>query len=222
MRKILFTILICFCAIVSSAKHNDCDSLEIQTVIDACIAMRDAAATLDSTALRQSAQALKQTGATEFHSLRSNDPEYYITRGSLRGHLVFSEDFAEALAVDSTYYEKADDVRNMATPRGVTIDGSYFTKTGLVRAGKSTSYSFVSKGYQELAVVAEAGGLITMKIHVTNSAGLDQHYDDTKSVKKGMPQRKTSFTLPSDRRNNVLLEIVNCGDKDCSFVVISN
>ncbi|MDE5807609.1 MAG: hypothetical protein K2H76_05780 [Muribaculaceae bacterium] len=222
MKKILFTILLCLCASMASAQHSDCDSLEIQAVIDACIAMRDAAASLDSAALCRSAQALKQTGTTEFHSLRLNDPNYYITRNSLRGHLVFNEDFAERLAVDSSYYEKADDLKNAMTHRGVTVDGSYFTKTGLVGAGKSTSYSFVSKGYQELAVVAEAGGLITMKIHVTNSAGLDQRYDDTKSVKKGMPQRKTSFTLPSDRRNTVELEIVNCGDKDCSFVVISN
>jgi hypothetical protein len=61
-----------------------------------------------------------------------------------------------------------------------------------------------------------------MKVHVTNSAGLDKRYDDTKAVKKGMSQRKTSFELPTDRRNIVELEIVNCGKKDCSFVVISN
>lgn len=222
MRKTLFIILFCVYASVLCAQDNDQDSLSIQAVIDACISMRDAAAKSDSVALCQSAQALRQTGATEFHSLRSNDPNFYITRGSLRGHLVFNENFAVCLAGDSTYYEKADDVINVESHRGVTIDGSYFTKTGLVGARKSTSYSFVSKGYQELAVVAEAGGLITMKIHVTNSAGLDQRYDDTKSVKKGMPQRKTAFTLPSDRRNTVELEIINCGDNDCSFVVISN
>jgi hypothetical protein len=61
-----------------------------------------------------------------------------------------------------------------------------------------------------------------MKIHVTNSAGLDRRFDDTTNVKKGMPQRKTSFELPVDRRNTVELEIINRGKKDCSFVVISN
>lgn len=222
MRKILSTILLSLCCLVAWAQDNEQDSLSIQAVIDACISMRDAAAASDSAALCQSAQELRKTGATEFSSLRSNDPDFYITRGSLKGHLVFNEHFAECLAEDSTYYEKADDVKNMESHRGVTVDGSYFTKTGIVGAGKSTSYSFVSKGYQELAVVAESGGLITMKIHVTNSAGLDQRYDDTKSVKKGLPQRKTSFTLPSDKRNTVELEIINCSDKDCSFVVISN
>ena len=108
------------------------------------------------------------------------------------------------------------------THRGQYTDGKVHTKTCFVKAGKSTKYSFGSKGHQELAVVAEAGGLVTMKIHVTNSSGLDFRKDDTKSVKKGMPQRKTSFELPNDRRNIVELEIVNCGKKDCSFVVISN
>ena len=97
-----------------------------------------------------------------------------------------------------------------------------FLSVDFVKAGKSTKYNFFSKGHQELAVVAENGGLVTMKIHVTNSAGLDVRHDDTKSVKRGLPQRKTSFELPTDRRNTVELEVVNCGNKDISFVVISN
>ena len=108
------------------------------------------------------------------------------------------------------------------THRGQYTDGKVHTKTCFVKAGKSTKYNFRSKGFQELAVVAEAGGLVTMKIHVTNNEGLDFHKDDTKNVKKGMPHRKTSFELPKDRSNLVELEIVNCGKKDCSFVVISN
>lgn len=111
---------------------------------------------------------------------------------------------------------------NNRTTRGQTPNGSIFTKTGFVKAGRSTRYTFTSKGYQELAVVAEAGGLVTMKIHVTNTAGLDQRYDDTKDVKKGRPQRQAHFTLPKDRANTVELVVVNCGQKDCSFVVISN
>lgn len=88
--------------------------------------------------------------------------------------------------------------------------------------GQSTKYSFASKGRQELAVVAEAGGLVTMKIHVTNNSGLDKRYDDIDDVKIGRPQRMTCFDLPANKRNTVELEIINCGDKDCSFVVISN
>lgn len=219
MKRITFIILSVLCTFNVSAQKTDIDSLEIQAVIDACIAMRDAVAAGDSAAIRQSGQGLKSAGVTNFTSLRCKDDSI----ASLNGHLVFDEAFADSLASgNSSVYDKADDMNRSTAHRGQTTNGSYLTKTCFVKAGKSTKWSFASKGHQELAVVAEAGGLVTMKIHVTNSAGLDQRFDDTKSVKKGMSQRKTSFELPKDRRNTVELEIVNCGKKDCSFVVISN
>ena len=130
---------------------------------------------------------------------------------------------ADSLAAgNAAIYDRADDMNTSKAHRGQTTDGSYLTKTCFVPAGKSTTWTFGSMGHQEVAVVAEAGGLVTLKIHVTNSGGLDRRYDDTKAVRRGMPQRKTSFELPTSRRNTVEVEIVNCGQKDCSFVVISN
>lgn len=219
MKKIVLTILSVLCSFSAYAQDDSTESLQIQAVIDACISMRDAVAAGDTAAIRQSGQDLKASGVTSFNSLRCKDDSI----ASLNGHLVFDEAFADSLAVGNTsVYNKADDMNRSTAHRGQTSDGSYLTKTCFVRAGKSTKWTFASKGHQELAVVAEAGGLVTMKIHVTNSAGLDRRFDDTKSVKKGLPQRKTSFELPKDRRNTVELEVVNCGKKDCSFVVISN
>lgn len=218
MKKILFTVCMIASATCLSAQSEESDSLSIQAAIDACIAMRDAVAANDTEAIRQSAQDLKDTNAKSFASLRCKDDD----SGSLNGHLVFSEAFADSLAAGREVYDKADDMSRTTAHRGQTADGSILTKTCFVKAGQSTKYTFPSRGHQELAVVAEAGGLVTMKIHVTNTAGLDQRFDDTKSVKKGLPQRKTSFELPTDRRNTVELEVINCGKKDCSFVVISN
>lgn len=219
MKHITFTLLLCCFALNISAQKESTDSMSIQSIIDACIAMRDAVASGDAAAIRQSANDLKETGATNFSALRCKDDSI----SSLNGHLVFTEAFADSLAKGNTkVYDKADEMNRSSAHRGQTADGSYFTKTCFVKAGQSTKYSFASKGHQELAVVAEAGGLVTMKIHVTNSAGLDRRFDDTKSVKAGLPQRKTSFDLPTDKRNTVELEVVNCGTKDCSFVVISN
>lgn len=219
MKQITFTILFCFCALNISAQDENTDSMSIQAVIDACIAMRDAVAIGDTVAIRQSANDLKATGATDLKTLRCKDDSI----ASLKGHLVFNDAFADSLAIGNTnVYNKADDMSRSTAHRGQTADGSYLTKTCFVKAGQSTKYSFASKGHQELAVVAEAGGLVTMKIHVTNSAGFDRRFDDTKSVKAGLPQRKTSFELPTDKRNTVELEVINCGKKDCSFVVISN
>lgn len=232
MRNLFFLIILCLCGSTVSAYDTDscqcdtavsgrdttCDSLDIQAVIDACISMRDAAAAEDSAAIRQSAFELREAGVKDFSILRCSDD----TIASLNGHLVFNDEFADSLADNPAVYDNADEFRRTNTHRGVTANGSYFTKTGMAKAGQSTKYTFVSRGYQELAVVAEAGGLVTMRIHATNNSGLDQRYDDTKLVKKGMPQRKTSFTLPSDKKNTVELEVINCGNKDCSFVVISN
>ena len=99
---------------------------------------------------------------------------------------------------------------------------SLLIKQGCVKNGKTARHTFNSKGHQEIAVIAEPGGLITLKIHVTNSAGLNKKFDDTIDIKKGQQQRTASFDLPSDRRNVVELEVVNCIQKDISFVVINN
>ena len=218
MRNFLITLLSVLSVLTISAQEKADDNLSIDAAVNACIAMRDAVANNDSVAIKQSANALKAAGTTNFSSLRCKDD----TIASLNGHLVFDKAFADSIAEGKDVYGKADDMNRSTAHRGQTSDGSILTKTCFVKAGKSTKYSFASKGHQELAVVAEAGGLVTMKIHVTNNAGLDKRFDDTKNVKKGMPQRKTSFELPTDRRNTVELEIINCGKKDCSFVVISN
>ena len=218
MKKIVLVLLSVFGALTAYPQEMSTDSLSIDAAVNACIAMRDAVANNDSAAIKQSAIALKAAGTTSFNSLRCKDDSI----ASLKGHLVFDEAFADSLAEGKDVYGKADEMNRSTAHRGQTADGSILTKTCFVKAGQSTKYSFASKGHQELAVVAEAGGLVTMKIHVTNNAGLDFRKDDIKNVKKGMPQRKTSFELPTDRRNTVELEIVNCGQKDCSFVVISN
>ena len=220
MKKIVLIVFSLFCVLNISAQEDASEKLGIQTVIDACIALRDAVATGDTVAIRQSAEDLKAVKTVSFNSLRCKDESI----SSLDGHLVFDEAFADSLAAGNTsVYQQANDMNNRSSAyRGQTADGSYLTKTCMVKAGQSTKYTFSSKGHQELAVVAEAGGLVTMKIRVTNNAGLDRRYDDTKNVKTGLPQRKTSFDLPTNRRNVVELEIINCGNKDCSFVVISN
>lgn len=218
MRKIVFILLLAFGTLTANSQETSSESMSIDAAINACIALRDAVAANDSASIKQSAIALKAAGTSSFNSFRCKDDSI----ASLNGHLVFDEVFADSLAEGKDVYQKADDINRTRTHRGQYSDGKVHTKTCFVKAGKSTKYSFASKGHQELAVVAEAGGLVTMKIHVTNSAGLDKRFDDTKNVKKGMPQRKTTFELPTDRRNTVELEIVNCGKNDCSFVVISN
>lgn len=209
------------CCPCETADTIDSDTIQtdiIQGVITAAIAMRDAAAIGDRAALMQSAQELRECNTMSFKSLSCLDSTTY----SMNGHLVFDETFAESLANGQDAYQYADEMNRSASYRGQTADGSILTRSCMVKAGKSTKYTFSSKGHQELAVVAEAGGLVTMRVHVTNSSGLDVWYNDTRDVKKGRPQRKTSFELPNNRRNTVELEVINCTGRDISFVVISN
>lgn len=199
MKRTLLTLFLAVFTITLSAQDVRTD--EIQAAIDACVAMRDAAAVGDTAAVCHATELLDSCGTTSFTSLRCRDDS--VTH--LQGHLEFDKPVMRA-----------------SRERGQSADGTIKTKTCFVKAGQSTKYTFGSKGHQELAVVAEAGGLVTMKIHVTNRDGLNKRYDDTKFVKQGLPHRKTSFELPDNRRNQVELEIINCGKKDCSFVVISN
>lgn len=299
MKRIIF-ILCVLSSLHLFAQDEVADSMSIQKAIDACITLRDAVEVNDKESIKKSSWVLKSCGIKDFSSLHCEDDSI----GSLNGHLVFNDLFADLYVLESqkiykisdkimmysykprsksllfdiliNHWEEVDlsplDLKKKRlksemeeagiddlvlkrifngkdvnidslqavieaapkvkssslesipdeTVRGQTANGSILTKTCFVKAGESTKYTFTSQGHQELAVVAEAGGLVTMKIHVTNNVGLDKRYDDTKNVRKGEPHRKTSFELPTNCKNLVELEIVNCCERDCSFVVISN
>ena len=198
------------------AQEIDTD-VKVQEVYQACIAMRDAASAKDTAAINQSAKLLAACQTKEFAALRSKQEQE-----SLDGHLVFDEEFAKQLAEGKDAYQQSDSICDTRAERGQTANGSILTKTCFAKGGKSVKYTFPSKNKQILAVVAEAGGRVTMKVHVTNKKGLNKRYDDTTSVKLGLPNRKTTFMLHGDCVNTVELEVVNCSKKDISFVVISN
>ncbi len=215
MKKFALFLLLSLMSAPLFSQETDADE-RVRKVYEACIAMREASAANDSAAMVRSAQQLKVYGTKDFADLRGKQEQ-----GSLDGHFVFNEKFAELAAQGKGAYLQSDSL-NRSQQRGQTADGSIRTKNCLAKAGKSVKYTFPSKNQQILAVVAEAGGRVTMKIHVTNKKGLNKRYDDTSSVKQGMPNRKTSFMLPGDCMSTVELEVVNCSKKDISFVVISN
>lgn len=216
MKKILFTLFVSVCSMCVSAQEVT-DSMSIDDVMDACISMQEALENNDAAALKKAAEALRETQTTAFTSLRCKDD----TISSLNGHFVFNDVFVDSLVVGANPYDNADDINRSTIHRGQMSGGAKLTKTCMVKAGKSTKYSFASRGRQELGIVAEPGGLITTRIHVTNSAGLNEWHNDTKNP-NGTRRYKTAFDLPSDKRNTVELEVINKSGKDISFVVISN
>lgn len=203
-----------FCKLARDNKLN----VWFDNVYNACIFMRDAIANNDIDAIKRSADNFKSSNIISFNSLRCKDDII----PSLNGHVVFDDVFATRLANGEDVYNHSDEISRSAVHRGQISDGLVLAKTCMVEARKSCKYTFSSKGHQEIALIAESGGMVTLRIHVSNSKGLDAWYNDTVDVKKGQPQRMASFDLPSDCRNNVELEIINCGQKDISFVVLSN
>lgn len=216
MKKILFTLIVSVCSAYTYAQEVT-DSMSIDDVMDACIAMQEALENNDTIALKRAAESLRETKTVAFTSLRCKDDTIF----SLNGHFVFNDVFVDSLVVGANPYEQADDINRSTTHRGQMTGGAKLTKTCLVKAGQSTKYSFASRGRQELGIVAEPEGLVTTRIHVTNSSGLDEWHNDTKNP-NGTRRYKTAFDLPSDKRNTVELEVINRSGKDISFVVISN
>ena len=141
---------------------------------------------------------------------------------SMNGHFVFNEVFVDSLVSGKDAYSNADKINRATIHRGQTANGSILTKTCFVKAGKSTRYTFASRGKQELGIIAEPGGKLYVRVHVTNRYGLDVRYNDDKNAVNGTRRYRKSFNLPMNQRNTVELEVINKGSKDTSFVVISN
>lgn len=217
MRHILFFLLVISFS-VARAQEIETDSLSIDAVFEACAAMQESLENNDTTALVDAAAKLKEAKAASFTSLRCKDDSI----SSLNGHFIFNEVFVDRLAADKDAYSNADNINRATTHRGQLTGGRILTKTCLVKADKSTKYTFTSRGRQELGIITEPGGRVYVRVHVTNPNGFDARYNDDKNAVKGTHRYRRAFDLPIERGNTVELEVINRGNKDTSFVVISN
>ena len=217
MKKFFFFLLMVSFSI-AKAQNNEIDSMSIDVVFEACAAMQESLEKNDTTALLEAASKLRNSKATSFTSLRCKDDTIH----SINGHFVFNEVFVDSLVSGNDAYGNADIINRSTTHRGQTIDGSILTKTCFVKVGKSTKYTFTSRGKQELGIIAEPGGKLYVRVHVTNRNGLDARYNDDQNAVNGTRRYRKAFNFPMNQRNTVELEVINKGRKDTSFVVISN
>lgn len=231
MKNLIVTVLACMSSIGLSAQEcvNDsvvianedsCSTESIQAAIDACLLLAESAESKDAIALQKAKVAMEECKLSDFGSLRSQNRD---ENESLEGHLVFNVAFADSLANGKDAYKNADNINRSSTHRGQMQPGEILTKTCFVKSKGKSVYTFRSRDRQELAVVAEPGGLITTRVHAVNKTkGINEWHNDTVDVAKGRNSRKTSFNLPSQPRSQVTLEITNCTNKDITVVVISN
>lgn len=218
MKRLIILLVSALSLSIANAQKETTESMSIDVVFDACVSLQESLERNDSAALTTAAAALRESKPVKFAALTCKDDSI----PSLNGHLFFNEAFADGLLNGSDPYQHADSISRSGSKRGQTSNGSILTKTCFVKAGQSTRHSFPSRGPQELGIVTEPGGRVFVKVHATNSAGLDEWHNDNKNSVKGARRYKTSFNLPKDIRNTVEIEVINKGDKDISFVVISN
>lgn len=220
---LIFTLGFFLCSALSAqevvSNEQSCNIETIQSAVDACLMFASSVEANDTTAIRLAKEAMQACKLSNFGSLRQQNAE---ENESLNGHLVFNVAFADSLVHGSNPYEDADNINRRGISRGQMKSGQILTKTCFVKANGKSEYLFTSHDLQELAVVAEPGGLVTIRVHATNENGINEWHNDTVDVARGQNSRKTAFILPHSPRSKVMLEITNCTNKDISVVVISN
>lgn len=201
------------------ANNDSCSTTSIQSAVDACLLLVASAESGDTTALRQAKEAMEKCNFEFFSALQPSDG---TAGASLDGHLIFNAEFADCLLSGKDAYKNANVISKASSHRG-QLEKGVLTKTCFIKAKGKSTYTFPSHDLQELAVVAEPGGLITTRIHAVNKQKrINEWHNDVVDVAKGRNSRKTSFRLPPYPMSQVTLEIINCTNKDISVVVISN
>ena len=151
-------------------------------------------------------------------------PSLKIVKGdTISLNFIYNEEFIKLCMRDGIYPD-ADICNKNAekSNKGQIQDQFALYRNLALKAKSSLTLSFPSRGYQEIAVIAEPGGLVSLMIHVTNQKGLDEWHISTNNFNTGEPYRKVPLKLPTDIRNIVEINVSNCTDKDISFVLLSN
>lgn len=215
MKKSALFLSLFVLQVVCSNVYSQTLSPDVQAVFDACVSLRAAIGSGNTTSLKSANTVLKRCDTQVFSSLRCKSEKPL----SLEGHFVFQTDFVDSLIAGRNVYKFAQRYAEPRSVRGSSSSGKVFVKNCAVRGHQTETFTFTGRGHQELAVVTEPGGQLTLRIHDKTN---DKWYNDTKSVKKGQPTRIIVFELPTETRNSLEVEVINCGKKDISFVMISN
>ena len=218
--SITISAQVCMNDSIVIANEDSCSMESIQAAIDACLLLAESSVSNDTVSIRKAKEAMQECNLSDFGSLRSQNRD---ENESLEGHLVFNVAVADSLANGKDAYKNADNINRSSTHRGQVQAGGILTKTCFIKANGKSLYTFNSRDRQELAVVAEPGGLITTRVHAVNKTmGINEWHNDTVDVSKGRNSRKTAFNLPHSPKSQVTLEITNCTNQDITVVVISN
>ena len=165
MSSIILSAQECVADSVVIANEDSCSTESIQAAVDACLLLAEAAESKDTVALRKAKESMEECNLSDFGLLWAQNQD---VNESLEGHLIFNAAFADSLANGKDAYKNSDNINRSSVHRGQMQQGGILTKTCLIKAKGKSVYTFVSSDRQELAVVAEPGGLVTTRVHAVN------------------------------------------------------
>lgn len=211
MKKLVIVFLSLLCVVSANAQKLSDQS---QKLYDACWALRTAISSGNMSSLKSANAAFKACNAGDFSSLRIVSPK----TTSLDGYFVWDEDFVDELIAGRDVRQFAQKYADNRAVRGTGTNG-LFMKTLVVAKKSSLKFTFPSRGLEELSVISEPGGKLTLRIYDKKSK---KWYNDTEDVKRGRAARTKIIKLPQDVVSTLEVEVINCGNKNVSFVVLSN
>ena len=213
MKKLLSiaTLLICMTMTVAAQKKL---STQSQKLFDACWSLRTAISSGNTSSLKSANAAFKACKAGDFSSLRLISPK----KTSLNGFFVWDEEFVDELIAGRDVRKFAQKYAENRAVRGASGKGG-FVKTLVVKKKGSTKFSFTTRDLEELSVIAEPGGKLTLRIYDTKAK---KWYNDTEDVKRGRSSRTQIMQLPKNVVTTLEVEVINCSNRDVSFAVLSN
>lgn len=190
-------------------------SPDVQAVVDACMQMRAAVGSGSATGLRQANKELKESGVQLFRIL------HLISEDSLSfdRHFVFDPYFVDSLLANRQVYRFAQQYVDSSRQRATSSSGKVFMDNAVVGGKKSVRYSLAPKGRQEIAVVTEPKGRVTLRIRDKTR---NLWYNDTVDVTAGQPCRIQIIDLPREKVCTLEIEIINTRNRTTSFAIIGN
>lgn len=192
-------------------------SQNMQKAFDVCWALRTAISSGNTASLKSANEEFKKCNLRPFSSLRPQESD----TTSLNGHFVWDEVFVDSLIDGRDVRAFAQRYAERRTQRGATETrgGTVLIKSCAVKGKGKARFTFVSEKHQEIAVIAEPQGKLTLRIH-TDRTG--KWHNDDQDVKRGRESRIHVFDLPEGVKDTIEIEVINCKDEDISFVILSN
>lgn len=216
MEKGLFAIAILLMMVHDVSAQSKL-SAEMQKVFDVCWALRTAISTGNATGLKCANEDFKKCKVKDFSSLHPQDSDTI----SLNGHFVWDKEFVDSLIAGRDVRKFAQRYAEKLAQKGAfdSKGKRVFIKSCAVKKQGKARFTFSSSGHQELVVITEPKGKVSLRVHCKKNK---KWYNDDEAVNDGRAYRQQIFDVPEGIKETVELEVLNCGYDDISFVIISN